>query len=548
MKKLLFISMFCLAYGVNCFAQNFTDSNLPIIIMTTNGKPIDSPYSPAYIIWMGVINNAVGRNHMSDSFTYTGLIKIKSHGNSTQWFPKKAWNVTTVNSSIKNLDTTLLGLPKEHDWVFKALYEDKTLLRDNLSFKIFQGMGNYCSHSRFFELVVDGNYRGVYQLEERIKRDKSRVNIAKLKPTDIAGDSISGGYIVSIDRLKAGDQGWKSNYPSNSANDSSNIYIYDYPKPDSMPQVQKDYIHHFFDKFENVMQSPYWNNLDSGYTKYINIKSFIDKFLIEELSRNTDGYRLKAYYYKDKNSRGDGKIHAGPIWDYAIGWGNCSFSGGDNPWWWQYTQNYNANYVSFWWKKIVSDTTFQNELRCRYDSLRTTVLSKNNLFGYIDSMVNYLSESQQRNFQRWPILGQNTWPEPQPVPADYMGEISHLKWWINERLNWLDIHIPGICTPIRTGVEENSNSLNINSFPNPFTNNFNITYKVPSASCTQGEAQVVIELFNIIGDRILLWFSDRAPGLYTDQLPSLQLTPGIYTMKFTINNETTITKKIIKTD
>src|SRR5438874_2306239 len=120
MKKYLFTSALCVTFCSFCFPQNFTDSNLPIIVLSAgSSQHIDDPYTPAYIIWMGVIDNPTGRNRLGDPYTYTGLIKIKVHGNSTQWFPKKAWNVTTVNSAIKSMDTTLLGLPSEHDWVFK---------------------------------------------------------------------------------------------------------------------------------------------------------------------------------------------------------------------------------------------------------------------------------------------------------------------------------------------------------------------------------------------------------------------------------------------
>jgi hypothetical protein len=547
MKKYLCTSALSICCSLFCFSQNFIDSNLPIVVFNTGGKTIDSAYYPTVVISMGIIDNGMGnRNHLSDPFTYTGNIQIKTHGNSTMWYPKKSWNITTVNSSNQNLDISLMGMPKEHDWVFKASYEDKSFVRDEVAFKIFTGMGHYASRLKYFELVVDGNYRGLYQAEEKIKRGKERVNVSKLKANDLSGDSLSGGYLVSIDRLKIGDQGWTSQYPSNATNDSANIYLYDYPKPDSMPQVQKDYIHHLFDKFETVVQSSYWNNADSGYVKYINDTSFIDKFLIEEISRNTDGYRLKAWFYKNKDSKGDGKIHAGPIWDYAIGWGNCAFSGGDNPWWWQYQENYYQNFIPFWWRKILTDNNFQNKLQCRYRYLRSNILNQSYLYANIDSFATYLNEAQIRNFQRWPIMGQNVFPNPQPPSPDYAGEISRLKWWINERINWFDTYIPGMCSNA-TIVNNSPNSTAINVYPNPFTNNFNVAYRVSPEYCNDGKAQVVIELFNILGDRVSLWFTDRATGAYAEELSELQIPPGMYTMKLSINNKT-FSKKIVKTE
>jgi hypothetical protein len=398
-------------------------------------------------------------------------------------------------------------------------------------------MGHYASRSRFFELVVDNDYRGVYELEEKIKRGKHRVDVAKLHPDEIAGDSLTGGYIVSIDRMKTGDQGWTSMYPSSPNNDSANVYLYDYPKPDSMPQVQKDYIHHYFDKFETVMESSYWNNPDSGYSKYIDVGSFVDKFLIEELSRNTDGYRLKAWYHKNKDSKKGGKIHAGPIWDYSIGWGNCSFSGGDNPWWWQYDQPYHSNFIPFYWRKLLTDPAFQDSLQCRYKMLRSTILTENKLYAHIDSMVAYLSEAEQRNFQRWPILGQNTWPEPQPVPQDYAGEISRLKWWISQRLTWFDSYMPGTCTST-TGIAVLDRSSVMKVYPNPFSQSVSVEYTVTSGDCAGGKAQVVLELLNVLGDRVYLSWKNREQGTYHEQITNTELVPGVYTLKLSVNKDT----------
>lgn len=544
MKTNYIISFFFAFFSVFCFSQNFTDSNLPIIILNTSGLPIDSAYTPTFIIGMKVIDNGANRNHISDPSTYTCQVKIKVHGNSTQWFPKKAWNITTINTLHANQDTSLLGLPREHDWIFKALYEDKTLLRDDISFKIFREMGHYGSRSRFFELVVDGNYRGVYQLEEKIKHGKNRVNIAKLKASDIAGDLLSGGYIVHIDRLKVGDKGWTSKYPSNAGNDSANTYVYEYPKPDSMSEVQKDYIHNLFDQFEGVVHRPNWNNPDSGYSKYVNVASLVDKFLIEEISRNTDAYRLKDFFYKERNSKGDGKIHAGPIWDYAIGWGNCSFSGGDNPYWWQYSQPYYTDFIPFWWRKILTDPAFQNAIKCRYKQLRATTLNKNYVNAHIDSMVIYLSEGRQRNFQRWQILGHNTWPEPQPVPADYNGEIARLKWWIDQRLTWLDTNIPGICNNL-TGINEIADSTIINLFPNPFNNSFRLDYSIKSIGTSAEKKQVIIELFDVLGKRVFLSFADKTFGLHSDEITTSQLSSGIYNVKVSIDDKT-YSRKLVK--
>ncbi len=201
-KKLLLsaiISLFLFRISSNAFSQTFSSSNLPIVVINTSGQPIDNVNNNKYVVWMGIIDNGIGnRNNLSDPFNgYSGNVEIQLHGSSTLYLPKKSYGITTLDASKQKKDVSIFGFPIEHDWVLKGLYQDKTFLRDDLVFKMFIEMGHYSSHSKFFELVVDGDYRGVYEAEEKVKRDSSRVNISKLKLTDIMGDKLTGGYIIA---------------------------------------------------------------------------------------------------------------------------------------------------------------------------------------------------------------------------------------------------------------------------------------------------------------------------------------------------------------
>jgi hypothetical protein len=521
------------------YSQTLTSSNLPIVIINTYGHDVDgTPYN-TFVAWMSIIDNGQSsRNHLSDTpNSYNGRIKIKLHGSSTLWLPKKSYGITTIDAAQQNLDTSIFGFPAEHDWVFKGLYQDKTFLRDELSFKIFNEMGYYSSRSKFFELVVDGDYRGVYQAEEKIKRDSSRVNIAKLKKTDISGDELTGGYIISLDKFQTGDPGWYSNYYSNSSHDSANYFLYNYPHPDSMLQVQKNYIKNYFNTFENVLSSSSFNDPVNGYSKYLNTNSFIDNFLINEMSRNVDGYRASTYFYKDKDSRGDGKLHAEPIWDFNIAWDNCYYNGGNNSWGWQYQQSSHNNFVPFWWSQFMSDDTFKNELKCRYQYLRNNILSFSNLYSHIDSMATYLNESQARNFARWPIMGQYVWPNPSPIPTSYAGEIGKLKNFIQQRLTWLDANIPGVCS---VGINENKIAENlIHVFPNPFTTTIHLVYNIPE------NAKVKVEILNLLGDMVQPVFNGiKTKGIYEEEIATPKLTEGVYIIKLSYNQNVSFEKLI----
>jgi len=539
--KYVYVLIILLNINLKFHSQNFTSSNLPIVIINTNGQLIDSSWYYV-VVNMGIIDNGSGnRNNITDPYNnYSGNIQIRLQGSSSIQWPKKSYRITTLNAFFQPADVSLLGMPEHEDWILKALYQDKSFLRDELAFRIYNQMGNYASRSRFVEVVVDGNYRGVYQLLEKIKKDKNRVNISTLKDTEISGNDLTGGYIISLDKFTTGDQGWYSKYKSNGTQDSANYFLYYYPKPDSMPQVQKDYIKNYFDQFEDVLVSPGFNHPTTGFRNYINVLSFIDNFIINEISRNADGYRASTFFTKNKESTGDGKLRAGPIWDFNIAWGNCSYLGGNNPYWWQYQQYPTINFVPFWWWQFMADSSFKNDLKCRYKILRENILNETVLFQYIDNMTAYLEESQQRNYTKWPILGQVIYPNPSPAPATYAEEISYLKFWLHERLIWLDQNLPG--PPCIVSLPDKLNFDNyVHVFPNPFANTLNVSYSI------SGNTSVKIELISIIGDKVIELYSNKTTGTYNEQIDQGAFPSGTYILKMTLNG-IEYNRKIIKID
>jgi hypothetical protein len=524
---LLLIVLFC----GNIHAQTFTSSNLPIIVINTNGKAIlDEPKITAD---MGIINNAPGvRNKLTDPFSgYVGKIGIEFRGSTSQSFPKTPYGIETRDAIGNGIDAALLGLPPKDDWVLFAPYNDKSLMRDALAYRLGRSMGRYASRTKYFELVINGQYEGIYILLEKIKRDKSRVDIAKLDPIEISGDDLTGGYILKIDKAtgSGGSDGWNSSIPPTNRSGNQTIYfLYDYPKSTEIMPQQKAYIKSYMDSFESALKGSNFKDPVNGYAKYIDVDSFIDFLIMNEVSKNVDGYRLSTYLYKKKESDG-GKIYMGPIWDFNLGFGNADYCTQGNPEGFVYKFNEicGGDYwlIPFWWDRLLQDPSFQNKLGYRWQTLRAGPLKTSVVLNYIDSVSTVLNaESQQRNFQRWPVLGQYVWPN-YFVGQTFQEEINWLKNWVTQRMTWLDANMPVFIT----GTEPFETSV---IYPNP--NHGTLSVDVSSKS----EGIVQLEIINSVGGSVRQNQFAIGVGKNSLTLDVNELALGIYFCRLTFEGRT----------
>jgi len=513
----------------------FTSSNLPIVKINTQGNSIID--DPKVLANMQIIDNGAGiRNYITDSvYTYDGNIGIEVRGSSSQMFPKKSFGFETWDSAGVEIDTSILGFPAESDWILNANYTDKSFLRNVTSYHLFNQMGRYASRTKYVEVFINNVYSGVYVFMEKIKRDNNRVAINKLTPLDTSAIDITGGYILKVDKAtgSGGSGGFNSAFPPVNNGDIPFI-LYDYPDEVEITSQQANYIQAFVDSFEQALNGPQFTNPLNGYYKFIDDSSFIDFFLINELSKNVDGYRISSYLYKEKITKGN-RLCAGPVWDYDIAYGNADYCGGQYQTGWSYTYNCSTSgfQVPFWWARLLSDPIYKNKVKCRYTQLRNTIFSNTYIDNYIDSIALYLQESQDRNFQQWPILGTYVWPNPSPIPATYAGEITKLKNWISTRLFWLDLNLPGTCTS--TGLEAISNNSTVQVYPNPASNY--ITLK------SEGEHIEEYLLYNINGQLI-----DKGIVNFTDELniPLTNVKTGVYFLHTRTNSELSVSRFVVE--
>jgi len=509
MKKQLLLVLILILGALSTDAQvTFTDSNLPIIIINTDSSIVDEPKVGGVI---GIINNENGqRNYLTDAYSYQGRIGIELRGQTSQFlFDKKSYGFETWDVNDEDLDTTLLGLPSEEDWILYGPYSDKTLIRNVLIYELSNQIGMYASRTRFCELMLNGEYRGVYILMEKIKRDGDRVDINKLNPDEITSPDISGGYILRLDKFDVNDQNiFSSNYASA---DRPLDYQVIYPNEEDLQPEQFQYIQDYMDDFEAALSSDNYADALLGYRQYMDVNSIIDFLLLNELGRNPDAYRISTYFYKEHDEDG-GLLKMGPIWDFNIAMGNANYCMGSSHEGWVFDYNEvcpnDAWLIGYWWERFLSDEAFADAVAERWQELRQTTFSITNIHQMIDDYASDLDEAQGRNYDRWPILGQPVWPNDF-VGATYEEEVTFLKDWFENRINWMDDNIDDIY---------NQTIFYVNNFitfyPNPFIDNLNIDwYQV-----TRGET--ILRFYSATGQQLTTFkFTEELERMHYLQVP-----------------------------
>jgi len=536
------LNSWSLTFGSNPASYfSLLESDLPIVVINTNGQTIED--DPKIIADMGIIYNGAGvRNHIADpKNNYNGKIGIEIRGNYSASLPQKPYAFELQDVNGNQIDSSLIGMPKEHDWLLLANYNDKSFARNIIPYHLFDSMGHYATRNQLVDVVINGTYKGIYLLCEKIKRDNNRIDIAKLQATEIALPDVSGGYIVKIDYWDNTNSWQLNNSPIGYPGLDIHM-VYYYPKPaDLMPQ-QISYIQTYIDDFETALYGTNFSDPFVGYRKYIDVPSFIDYFLISELTRNQDGYKKSRFFYKDKDQL-DGtysKLKAGPVWDFD--WAAKDMNNGQEDgsgfMYGDVDQDVDA---PGWYIRLLEDPIFQNEVKCRYENLRLSILSQSYLNSKIDSVANIVNESQEWHYNTWGNMGQATGTGEVQAPSQtYAEEVQRLKDWFQRRLTWLDANLPGTLNGCSfAGEEENETIfLNFDAYPNPFNSSIQIHFT------TELDKKYSIKLIDQVG-RIIKEDTVQASEnkLIVYELNNLsELQKGVYFVEISDGSQKVIKK------
>ena len=475
--------------------------DLPIVFVDTKGKCLDSKVTEKIPATMRVLDGKT--NSVADSAKGTLYdIGIKVRGQSSALFPKPGYGVEVRDEKGEGLDVSLFGLPPADDWVFHGPYVDKSMMRNALAHWLFRQAGHYSPRTKHFDLYINGVYRGVYVLIEKIKRGKYRVNVSKLKETDVSGEDVTGGYIWAFDKTGTNTGGAGSGPIEKegfNTSDGLNVILH-YPKKENIQKQQEDYLKKYLNDLEGLFKN---GKNGQGYENYVDMTSALDYVLHEEVTNNADSYWCSFFLHKpkdktDKNGvKTEGKVTLGPAWDFNLAMSNGSqpengggnngggmwgggfgggFGGGGNGFGssgtsgWQIENSQKSGNGGMWgmgsslkapnwllgmWK----DSHYQSELKKRWAELRSGVWHTKTLDLYLDSMKTYLKNAADRNFKRWPNLGKASGQndaDPQPMKycnsssggfgmamggynaTTWDGEFEHLRKKMKERMQWMD--------------------------------------------------------------------------------------------------------------
>ena len=475
--------MFCIAallMATAAFAQIY---DLPIIFIDTKQQCLDHNVTEKLTATIKVLDGKT--NNVADSSKATPYeIGIKVRGEYAAKFSKPTYSIEFHDSTGKDINVSLLGLPPSDDWVLHGPYIDKSMVRNSFGHWLFRQTGHYSPRTKYFDLYINGLYRGVYVLIERIKRGKYRVNVSKLKETDIEGDNLTGGYIWTIDRNHTDYLIPTKTELKFETSDGVRVLLR-YPKRDKLAKEQEEYIQNYLNELEALFKD---GKNGSGYENYVDVASAADYLLHLELTNNMDPYLANNFFmYKSKDETDEqgnktvGKINLGPPWDFEIilcndyrpenyeinsddsaffaTITNCYVEG------WEINRVYKNTGLGGvqpikWLLEMWKDSIFQIEMKKRWAELRSGVWHTKTMDTYLDSMKTSLTSAAERNFKRWPNLGKVSGAHDEdPFPMKYCntirtqwagmamggfnadtwdGEFEHVRKKVKERIAWMD--------------------------------------------------------------------------------------------------------------
>ncbi|QOC95319.1 spore coat protein CotH [Micromonospora craniellae] len=417
-------------------AQNTTTAHdLPVILIDSYGagRP-DREYFDATTM---IFEPGGGTTSLGAAPTMATRAGFRLRGQSSATFDKTPFRVEFWDNEDDDADYPVLGMPADSDWVLRGPFTDKALIREAFVYDLGREMGLPAPRYAFAEFYLNtdagpvgaDDYLGVYMIVETIKNSKNRLDLKQLRADDRTLPRITGGYIWKFEWMAAEEPTLPCTGPAASCWNYLEV-----ADPSPLQPEQRDWLRTHIQEFHDVLRAPDFADPVSGYRAYIDVDSFIDQLIVNELSREMDSYVRSAYFYKDR----DTKIFAGPLWDYDLSFGVGGFFANDQTSGWQH-QQVRQPVANDWYTQLLRDPAFVNQVRQRWQTLRRGPLSDASLQARINALSAPLANGAQRNFQRWPNLTTRMISFfVTPTAPTWQGQVQVMRDWMLRRAAWLD--------------------------------------------------------------------------------------------------------------
>jgi hypothetical protein len=454
---------------------------MPVLWITINGATIVAPGKTKAERTVGRIK--IIQEHDGSPLTSVdgkpvvldSPILIEGRGSSSftagaKFMGPQGYNVEFHDGNRNGVGQVMLGMPQNADWALVTCVSDKTCLRNALTYAIARDMamaaGRWAPRFRWAEVYIDGAYFGVYLVAEKPKDDKNRVDLPNV-PDQAAPNEHP--YLINADGDCRAAYGFDKVDPKSEFLDSRAVmsappmgmscepmfrvpgnrrWKIRSPNADTkLTDAQRMYLPQAFDRMTKTL-----DDATGDWKAAIDLPSFLDYFVISEFSNNVDSFFKSWYMYKLPDSAG-GKWFMGPVWDFDLAYGNANY------YFRQCATNTQIGPLVRptppmaakddapppWALAPLKDTAVRNDLRCRWNSLRTNgPLTLARIEQRIDSFVTHMAAANARHQAKWNTVGRYIWPNNY-VGATYADEIRYLKFWIRTRLAWVDRTLPGTC-------------------------------------------------------------------------------------------------------
>ena len=386
-------------------ADNLRRQNLPTVHIDTKGAGIYDKEN--YVD--GTITIKDPYKLYSDVTEFSAAMGIRGRGNSTWSFPKKPYKVKLKEKA------SIFGMGADKEWALLANYSDRTLMRNILAMKLSELCGfSWTPHMYSVHVYLNNQYQGVYTLCEHKKVHKDRVDI----------DLDAGDVYLEIEQQQDETTCWWTGMgvPMMFSDPEE-------PSAELLAEIKK-----WFDDFEASLYSKDLADPDKGYAAYIDVDSFIDYYIVQELAKNTDGNLRKSSFITKKKGQ---KMEMYHLWDFDLTFGNSGGLLHDPEGFFikDYTPAWSIG--DNWFNRMMKDPAFVDRLQARWNELYPQLVS---MVDFIDDQAVVLEKAQALNFEVWDINESVDWVDC-PSLGSYKAEVEFLKEFYSKRVEWMNTAI-----------------------------------------------------------------------------------------------------------